>query len=309
LDFEWYFTISTSFDLAEELSRYSDVLLIGAPTVAYKMLSRGRHDVALVDSSTTLPYRLPRLNDLSSYVQAEVQRLPDFGKRFDAIFLDPPWYLSETMQWLSSASAVVRPGGMIQFILFPEDVRPEANAERAEILRQAGQLGAVKLAPSSVFYQTPVFEQRALRADQKDAPRVWRHGDVVTIDYVSNTDSAPTMPVANSFADDWWTYIVGTQVVKVRKNPTLSGDSEDLLAVTGCPDDTLPSVSRRDGRRAEIGLWTSRNRVLRVRDPRAVSEAVSYLARAGGRSGPDETRSGPRLSSDGFQRIVALLGL
>ena len=60
------------------------------------------------------------------------------------------------------------------------------------------------------------------------------------------------------------TYIVESQVIKLRHRSEPPGGPTTVQRLPGCKGYTLPSVSRRDTRRALVDVWTSRNRVASV---------------------------------------------
>ncbi len=62
--------------------------------------------------------------------------------------------------------------------------------------------------------------------------------------------------------------------VRIRIDSGHSDGSDDARLVTIVPGDVLPSVSRRDARRATARIWTSGNRVFGCASPRALLEAL-----------------------------------
>ena len=58
----------------------------------------------------------------------------------------------------------------------------------------------------------------------------------------------------------WKSFVIGTQVVKVRSSLTQSAGGGPLLGpIDGVDGFTLNSVSRRDGRIGQVDIWSSRN--------------------------------------------------
>ena len=72
--------------------------------------------------------------------------------------------------------------------------------------------------------------------------------------------------------EGWTTFRVDHQVVKLRdrRDEARFEDQPPLESIDGCPGHVMTSVSERDPRRRLIDLWTSRNRVARVRDHETV---------------------------------------
>jgi hypothetical protein len=88
---------------------------------------------------------------------------------------------------------------------------------------------------------------------------------------------------------------------------TVSEADAELAAVVDCPGDVLPSVSLRDRRRVEVGLWTSRNRVAKVYDPLTVAATMDFISAvyAGGVNG----RGTHGLAGAQFERLAELLDI
>ena len=174
LDFEWYFSLESSHKLADMCVGRDSILLLGVPTVAQTLSMVGRRDVTLVDSSPTLAYRLPEVAALDRYFQTDVGIFD--ARDYDTVLLDPPWYLRDTLHWIKRAACALRPGGQLQFVLFPDDIRPNARVERHTILEYARRLGVVQVAPSLLWYQTPTFERCAMSASGIPVDLSWRRG-------------------------------------------------------------------------------------------------------------------------------------
>lgn len=71
------------------------------------------------------------------------------------------------------------------------------------------------------------------------------------------------------------TFLIGAQVVKLRSSTSQSIAGNGLLEpVAGVDGFTLDSVSRRDPRIGQVGIWSSRNQVARVLDPALLARAL-----------------------------------
>lgn len=274
LDFEWYFMPDCAGRVADLLvKRAGDILCLAAPTVAFAIGRRGR-EVVLLDNNPLIKLRLP---SGSSSLQFKICNLYDsvpLDKSFAVVFFDSPWYIEPVTYWLWQASKMVAPGGTIAFSLFPSLLRPSAEDERSQILAQASTIGRVQVLEDALTYETPLFEQEALAQNGIRITSSWRRADLVLIS--ANSKPEPTPPLAAPPDELWESFLIGSQVVKLRK-PT-RGESNVLLApVEGLVDYVFPTVSMRDSRRTQIDLWTSRNRVAKVGRRSLVAFALSGL--------------------------------
>lgn len=278
-DFEWYFTPRCAAELAARVGEPgASVLCLGTPTVAFALLDAGRvRRVTLVDRNPLAFRRGPhrhaaleaRLEDLAA------ARL-DAGA-YDVAVLDAPWYPDALGHWLEVAAAAVRPGGKIVLALLPELHRPSARADRATILARARALGTVEVERGRFTYVTPRFEREALATAGVRVPAAWRRADLVEI----MVEHAPaTTRHARAPEPAWLRFVIGAQVVQL--DPDAPSEPGELLrSIDGDPSFRYASISTRDPRRAEIGLWTSRSRVARVRHPAVVAALLERLAATG----------------------------
>jgi hypothetical protein len=281
LDFEWYFAQQSSDEIADmligELTSTDRLLLLGAPTVAMSRFLRSAH-VTLIDRNSLLPTRWPSWPQNVRLVLRDLND-PFWSRRekFGAAFFDAPWYPDAVLRWLQQASRLVCSGGPIGFILFPELTRPSALEERQRILDFARSLGRVHISLSMIRYETPLFEAEALKAAGVEALDQWRLGDLVLVENARPFRGHLT-PLSEP-GDEWDTYLIGSQVVKLRHHITPSELA--VSRVTGCRDYILPSVSARDARRAAVGLWTSRNRVAQIGNRRLIANLLDHFATFG----------------------------
>jgi hypothetical protein len=292
LDFEWYFTSDCAEQIARLLAEQAEeVLCLAAPTVAEAVARRGR-GALLLDNNPLIKLRLPSdLPSLRFKVCNLYDPLPVSGP-FPVAFFDAPWYTEPLLYWLWQASRAVSRGGTVAFSLFPTLLRPSAEAERSRILAQAGALGEVRIDEEALAYETPLFEQEALARCGIHVPESWRRGDLVLVRVYEKPQTSP--PVAAPSADEWETFLVGPQVVKLRERERGGGDDFIIAPLEGLEDYVFPTVSLRDRRRAQIDLWTSRNRVARVGRRGPVAHALGRFAE--GLSDEDVAKS-PELSS------------
>jgi hypothetical protein len=277
LDFEWLFSAETAHELADSLAS-SESVLLGLPTVAARMPTR----FTLVEKNPFTLLRDPALSDRGTVLLKDVRDAKKSLKGpAKAVGFDPPWYLNETLLWLSIAAEISSPGGTIQFVLFPAMIRPEATRERGLILAACASVGNVTVQESRVQYVTPRFELEAMRAANAPALTQWRRGDLVTI-HVGNPrefnhlESAEPLP-----GSEWRRYRIGTRVIKLRPDEDVRTVEQDLRIerVEGLRTWTLPSVSLRAEARSSANIWTSRNRVADVPDVARTDRLLRRLSR------------------------------
>lgn len=280
-DFEWYFTPRCAAELAARVGEPgARVLCLGTPTVAFALLDEARvRRVTLVDRN---PLALRRRHEHHDHAALEA-RLEDLAAArleagvYDVAVLDAPWYPAALGHWLDVAAAAVRPGGQIVLALLPELHRPSARSDRAAILARARALGLVRLEAGRLCYATPRFEREALATAGVWVPAAWRHADLVEI----TVEHAPAITrQAPAPEPAWLRFVIGAQVIQLDPEaPTEPGPV--LAPIDGDPSFRYASISTRDPRRADIGLWTSRSRVARVRQPAVVAGLLERLAATG----------------------------
>lgn len=276
LDFEWYFTKKTSERIADLLiNRTKNHLCLSAPTVASAICGRLSRTV-LVDRNSLIKYRFRDNKDFLTFIVSDINDPLPISNSFDAIFFDPPWYPEFFAHWLWQASKFIQIGGLIAFPLFQSLMRPTAQFERLEILKEASRLGKIRIEKEIITYETPIFEQESMVESGIAIRANWRHADLVLIEI--NEKPEKTAYSERIINDDIWdTFLIGQQVIKLRKNRECEGGFV-FGPVDGCPNYLLPSVSRTDPRRAQIDIWTSRNRVARVGKWELVSNILRHLA-------------------------------
>lgn len=273
LNHEWYFTSGSAIDVATLLGPDVQITCLGTPTVAAQLVHLGR-PVTLVDSNHLNRLRFPELDRAMMVIWGDVARVLQLPLA-QAVVFDAPWYSPDVERWLGIANRICVVGGKIVFALFPEWIRSTARAERHRLLDLAGAIGTVSVDRGRLVYTTPRFEAEALFAAGVPPAMAWRRADLVVVTKTT-AGSEFELKLADG-GDHWETFLIGSQVVMLRKRPIFNPSTE-LAAIPGCPGDVLPSVSRRDPRRTLIGLWTSRNRVASVSNVKHVRRALGRLA-------------------------------
>lgn len=304
LDFEWYFTTDTATALADTLETEEEpVLCLGTPTVAYCLAQRDVK-VTLVDRNRLLRERFSDDLDSLTFVRQDVTDRFELEETYPVAFFDPPWYPEHVHTWLARACQHLATSGQVYFVLFPPLTRPGAVDERNEIRDLVHKIGDLSIDREAVTYRTPGFEQAVLRDSDTPVVQDWRRADLVRV-AVTNPDSIPGPPEMER-EDKWDTFVTNGQVVKLRREP-VSDPSSPITPLEGCEEYILPSVSRRDARRQNVDLWTSRNRVAAVGDRKVVVEALHLLA--GGKELSDLTSTDFRMDVDSQQIETLLDGL
>lgn len=271
LDAEWFFTPQTSRALAGLLGD-ANACLLGSPTVANELRS-GRF--TLFDSSPFVLRRFPRISasDLVTTIIDRETRAP----RSAAVLLDPPWYWPWLADWLAVAFESLGGHGRLYMPLLGEGTRPSAEADRVTILDILASAGQVEILPDFVEYDVPLFEARALEAAGVEVTGPWRRADLAVVE-VERIPAVPVMSAPSTAAEDWSTFVIGKQVVKLRTEPRVRASAVPAIdTVPGVDGLVLNSVSRRDPRRPAIDLWTSRNTVGQVNDRPVVAHLLETL--------------------------------
>lgn len=287
-DYEWYFTPTCAAHLATRAAGYGQSMLcLGAPTVAFALLDRPElRRVTLVDRNP-LALRRHRGGAPLHAICEELAAARLEAGAYDAVVFDAPWYPDELRRWLAVAAAAVRPRGRVLFALMQPLHRPSAADDRAAILAHARRLGEVTVEPARLRYHSPRFEREALAAAGLHVPLAWRRADLVEL-VVRASREAPAPSPTHEPA--WTRFVVGSQVIQLdpraqhdpRVQPHVHDEPGDVLSPVGDRDDfRYASISTRDPRRSEIGLWTSRSRVARVRRPELVAALLERLAHDG----------------------------
>lgn len=276
LDFDWRFTDSTVtrlWNFARELVGIDErIAMVGAPSLAKRAMGMPvwNGPVLSLDSNAIQGADLSDRVDVIHFdISQEIPTRPEAA----LVITDPPWYEEELLSFLWCATALCRVGGYIMMSIPPLDTRPGIADERLRIDRAAGTFGLrpVRIIPSAVQYETPFFEANAMLAAGGSRPVDWRRGDLAL--YVRASPllgPRPLLPIREC----WTERIVEHSRIRVRRQTAGSGDPV-LHSIV--PGDVLPTVSRRDPRRAHADVWTSGNRVFRCSGTEALLEILDQF--------------------------------
>ena len=307
LDYEWRFTVESArrlLDQATDMSQHGEmVLLLGTPGVAMQALLRSRDcSMTFLGDDNVVTNRLSALNRQIDGTLSVERCVSDLTHLCGAgvVIVDPPWYLDFIVSMLKNAATLCKLNGHLLVSLPPEGARPSAAEDRSQVFRVAFRLGlrCVETHILGLAYETPFFEDNALKASDCELRCHWRRGDLIVFRKV--VDVRPmihrTPPTKH-----WRDTAVGRIRLFVRRGVP-DGEGQPLQGLI--QGDILPTVSRRDRRRASVHLWTSGNRVFTSSSPGLVIAAA--IAASNGLDGtvvyPDQFDS--RWSRDEIQRCA-----
>ena len=284
LDYDWRFTRAT-VELLWELAglpatRNGPTILMGVPSMADDINLRGSGQwVTLLERSASTVEAL-RDKSLVEVIGCDVARdkLPPVTA--STIVADPPWYEADTISFLWSAATLCRADGIVMLSLPPVGTRPGIAGERTRIEEAAGGFG-LELAgiyPGILRYLMPFFEWNALRASGFTGPSLaWRRGDLAV--FARNGRAARTPRPQAPKEGRWIEESLGRTRFRLRED--MHSDFSDPVLRSMIADDILPTVSKRDPRRAGVDVWTSGNRVFRCQGTSVLATIIAAV-RCGG---------------------------
>jgi hypothetical protein len=260
----WPFTASTISKITSRTRDFSCIGLLGVPSLFANLRS----------ANQTAPTRAT-LFDCDDYFFAEGTEgflksdvagiSSKFDGMFDLVIADPPWYLDEYREWLSTAARIIRPGGTFMFVLFPKGIRPSAQAEREAILAFAeSAFSEISIDDTKVHYETPSFEQVQLIRNGI-LPINWRVADLVVCK-AGEKKKAHAAEGVRKFSI-WHECKIGSGrffIDPVAKN---FHPDDDFLVCADTNSRFLQSPSRRTPGRAKANILSSRGHGLYCSDP------------------------------------------
>ena len=264
---DWRYTSDTAGELLERVVASTDptqtVALLGSPSV-HKMaaIREAPRQFILLDQNDSLS-----IDDSQSLVGSTFRRCDMQHDKIDlppvqAVLADPPWYEEETLAFVRTSARICADQGKVLLSAAPDGVRPGIREERERITAGAAEsglrfLGIERLALS---YATPFFEHNALRAAgfAHVAPD-WRRGDLLIFERTGDSLPGPMNPIAHSA--EWVQVDISGATIWVRSKDQPGFIDPRLVPLV--PGDILPTVSRRDDRRAAADVWTAGNRIYR----------------------------------------------
>jgi len=264
LDFEWRFAphaIDLLTDAVLGLTpRGAGVALVGTPTLAATRAPA--MDVLAVDYYGMDARTLAELGvaaHLCNVYTADLLQAPEVRERYTTLVMDPPWYEEHVRRFLYFAASALRLGGHLLLAVGASGTRPGIAGENRRTLAWAENLGLTlkNIRPGALPYETPPFERNALRAAGiLNVGADWRRGDLWTL--CKETSRSPDWP-GNITRAPWKDFRFGAVRVRVDTGGESIGPDPSLRSIV--EGDVLPTVSRRDARRAAVRVWTTGNRV------------------------------------------------
>ena len=278
----WYFTAATCHRIGQ-LRDWSPFRLafLGTPRLYdwFRSHNLGKERL-LLDLDQVVLEKLDPLSGLKSEVvhYDVATKLPkEYHDRFDYVFFDPPWYPKDYLLWLSRAS-LLAPGGYVVFSLFPELTRPEARHERQLILEFVrSHTKDLTLISSFLEYEVPSYELAQLMAAGMPSIQSWRVADLILT-------ALPTTPIdvnsGSSVSSSEWIEI-DIEAVRLFVKPTAGTVAESsLLNPLSDGSIILPSPSRREPRRSEANVLSSRGHGLVTPSPQKLIAMLESFQRS-----------------------------
>jgi hypothetical protein len=280
LDLDWRFDLPTRkllFNRSRRLAEQGELVCLGTPTVFFAAVTTGASTVpVLLDSDAAIRAALPRYADRILPFDVAGSDVPDL--RASAIVADPPWYPDYMFAFMWVARQMMAQGAHLLMTLPPVGTRPGIVEERHALLAWAEALGLTRmhLESGAVRYISPLYEWNALRADRLGGvPLDWRAGDLAVFRCIAQGQQPPR-PTIRGIAPTWREVELRGVRVRVRAPQRNEVCAPALLPLVA--GDVLPSISRRDPRRAGADVWTSGNRVFACRSPGILAEVAIGLA-------------------------------
>jgi len=270
LDFEWRFSpeaIDVLGDAVNTLTPLGESLaLVGTPTFAAtpsSMFEKFAADYYGVDGQFL--EKCGAGAHLRRIVSVDLLCAPEATDRYATVIMDPPWYDEHVRRFLHFAATVLRDGGYLLLAMPAVGTRPGIAEENIRILTWAKRLGLVLESAQygTMPYETPPFERNSLRAAGiMNVGDAWRRGDL----WILRKQSAdlPDWP-GDIYQSTWREFMFGPVRVRVDARDGDTGADPSLQSIVD--GDVLPSVSRRDQRRAAVRVWTTGNRVYACEAP------------------------------------------
>lgn len=267
LDYDWRYTPETVMILSELMPRSESVLAVGTPSLARHLQSIG-HDVLLVD-------RQP-LHAVRKHKRMEPNSSPPTFEKSSIAIIDPPWYLTDAKVWIAWTAHAIEPQSQMLVSLWPEITRPAAATEFKELKSWVSQWAEFEVLDIVPRYSTPLFEAEALKAGGSPSLGLSPHyGRLVSV----RPRVLPDLIGQSEPRSTWIRFVVNDYQLAIclQENEALS---EPVGRHPLAKDWVWPHVSKRARDRDLINLWSSRNEVALLRDPKRVVETLRRAFKA-----------------------------
>lgn len=282
LDYDWRFTdsaVTYLLDLCQTLAVPGEqVALLGTPSIFHAALAQPLpYRFTLFEHNSVMVASLESATDRMRAVRCDLVRDPLPRLMARVVIADPPWYEDEARAFLWAARRLIIDTGHIIMSVPPLGTRSGMESEWRRTVTWAEQLGLrlLRLESGALPYQTPPFERNALHAEGiPSVPSMWRRGDLA-IFAVAAPCAAPR-PAIPTVGVRWDEASISGVRIRLRLREERRFRDPTLQQIIG--GDVLPSVSRRDPRRAAVDVWTSGNRVFACRGTHIVGAIADAIA-------------------------------
>jgi len=291
LDFEWR---NSSFSLNRLLNKLttlvtpSDKLLfLGMPTLfATAILKDIPNIITLIERNGPIIQGLKKINTDSErfrIVEADIFTIkPAIVSQHYCVMMDPPWYTPHFYQFMWLAAKSVSIGGLVAITLPPINTRPDIMEERLKWFSYCKDLGLCieTIEPQQLQYAMPFFEFNAFRAAGiKNILPFWRKGDLAIFRKI--TDVTIERPDFTPMKSSWIEKEYNSSRIRIKvddqSNQLVVNNTNDAEINSLIKGDILSTVSSRDGRRANVNIWTSGNRIFKTNNPFFVLKALDRI--------------------------------
>ncbi|WP_342736306.1 hypothetical protein [Bradyrhizobium sp. B117] len=259
--------------ILSELVRHSkSVLAVGTPSLARYLESIG-HEVLLVDRQPIHAVRNHRQVEPGSSP-------PDFGKSTIAI-IDPPWYPTDAKIWIAWTAHGIEPQSQMLVSLWPDTTRPTAAKEFEELKSWISQWAEFEILDVVPQYKAPLFEEAALKVSEGPSMGLSpRYGRLVSV----RPRTLPVLLGHSELRSTWIRFVVDDYQLAIclKENKALT---RPVVLHPLAKHWIWPYVSKRARERDLINLWSSRNEVALLRDPRLAVETLRRALKSGDPAG------------------------
>ena len=261
LDFEWRFTEKSKEGLCKVMERLKPTGRCGAAVATPSINSVvGRSNFSANIDYFGLSIDAVTAGAFSHRYVRDLLRWHAIDARYDFVVTDPPWYPDYIHRFVDFATRLLVIGGVLFLVMPSIGTRPgiEAELEETALRLEAQGMLIRERRERSLNYETPHFEKNALNAAGiSNVHPNWRWGDLWVVEKVAHV--AVEWP-GDLVLPEWKEYRFGPVRIRVRRDaPAFFNNRLSLDSLV--PGDILPTVSRRDPRRAAATVWTSGNRI------------------------------------------------
>lgn len=268
LDFEWRFAESANkylLSICMELTQSIDkIALLSTPSLFQTVIEQKyRREVIFVGYNTVVTDELAQVEHRYQIFYCNFISEIKPSVSASIVILDPPWYEDFIYPFLWHAIQICKLNGYILISLPANGTRLGVEQEWQNILKWTKKLGLSLFRKENCIlpYTSPFFEYNALRAEGiYNYPLEWRKGNLVIFKKDNQTEILKPQIAQNNI---WEEVFLNNVRIRVKRDTQMCFNDPSLITVE--PDDILPSVSRKDPRRALAEVWTSGNRIFKCK--------------------------------------------